>query len=86
VEVRPVVLDPPTYTCPDDHADLTALVAGALGGDGLPVARFAHPELQLMPRHRATLAPQPFEVIVTCPGPPGNPRPHQLTCAGTYQP
>ncbi len=34
-------LDPATYRCPADQADLTALVAAALAGDGLAVARIA---------------------------------------------
>ena len=80
-----MVLDPPAYACPDDHADLTGLVLGALGGDGLPVARFARASFRLVPHRRAGSAAQPFEVIVTCPGPDANPRPHQLTCSGTYQ-
>jgi hypothetical protein len=39
--VRAVVLNPPSYSCPDDHSDLTGLVTEALSGDGLAVARFA---------------------------------------------
>jgi hypothetical protein len=39
--VRAVVLNPPSYSCPDDHSDLTGLVTQALSGDGLAVARFA---------------------------------------------
>ena len=77
----PVELDPATYTCPDDHSDLSALVLRALGGAGLEVARFS-----LLPRFGARPRPQPFEVIVTCPGPAGHPAPHQLTCSGTFRP
>ena len=43
-----MVLDPPGYACPDDHADLTGLVLEALGGDGLPVARFARASFRLV--------------------------------------
>jgi hypothetical protein len=39
VEVPPVELDPATYTCSEDHSDLSALVLQALGGAGLEVAR-----------------------------------------------
>ena len=35
----PVDLVPATYTCPDDHSDLSPLVLQALGGPGLAVAR-----------------------------------------------
>ena len=73
-------LDPATYTCPDDHSDLTALVLQSLGGAGLEVAR-----AWLLPRFRSRPRPEPFEVIVTCPGPAGHPAPHQLTCSGTYR-
>jgi len=75
-----VELDPATYTCPDDHSDLTALVLQSLGGAGLEVAR-----AWLLPRFRSRPRPQPFEVIVNCPGPAGHPAPHQLTCSGTYR-
>ncbi len=83
--MRAVLLDPSSYSCPDDHSDLTGLVSAALSGDGLAVARFARASFRL-PRRHAPVPPQPFEVIVTCPGPAGRPRPHQLTCTGTYQP
>jgi hypothetical protein len=83
--VRAVVLNPPSYSCPDDHSDLTGLVTEALSGDGLTVARFARPALRWPARPHAPGVPQPFEVIVTCPGPADHPRPHQLTCTGTYQ-
>jgi hypothetical protein len=81
VEVSAVELDPATYTCPDDHSDLSALVLQALGGAGLEVAR-----LSRLPRFGARPRPQPFEVIVTCPGPAGHPAPHELTCSGTFRP
>ena len=81
VEVPPVELDPATYTCPEDHSDLSALVLQALGGAGLEVARAWRP-----PGFRSRPKPEPFEVIVTCPGPAGHPAPHQLTCTGTYRP
>ena len=84
--MRAVVLNPPSYSCPDDHSDLTGLVTQALSGDGLAVARFARPAFGWPARHHTQTPPQPFEVIVTCPGPVGQPRPHQLTCTGTYQP
>jgi hypothetical protein len=64
VEVPPVELDPATYTCPEDHSDLSALVLQALGGAGLEVARAWRP-----PGFRSRPKPEPFEVIVTCPGP-----------------
>lgn len=73
-------LDPAIYTCPQDHSDLSPLVLQALGGTGLQVARAWLPPFRSRPR------PQPFEVIVTCPGAAGQPAPHQLTCAGTYRP
>jgi hypothetical protein len=79
---RPQVeLDPATYTCPADHSDLSGLVLQALGDAGLAVAR-----AWLLPGLRSRPRPQPFEVIVTCPGPAGHPAPHQLTCSGTYRP
>ncbi len=74
-------LDPATYTCPEDHSDLSALVLQALGGAGLEVARAWRP-----PGFRSRPEPEPFEVIVTCPGPADHPAPHQLTCTGTYRP
>ena len=83
--MRAVVLNPPSYSCPDDHSDLTGLVTEALGGDGLAVAAFARPAFRWPARRHAPAPPQPFEVIVTCPGPADHPRPHQLTCTGTYQ-
>ena len=73
-------LVPATYTCPAHHSDLSPLVIQALGGPGLVVARAWRPAwFGSRPR------PQPFEVIVTCPGPASHPAPHQLTCSGTYR-
>ena len=83
--MRAVVLNPPSYSCPDDHSDLTGLVTQELSGDGLAVARFARAAFRLPVRRRSPLPAQPFEVIVTCPA-ADHPRPHQLTCTGTYQP
>ncbi|MGH7732897.1 MAG: hypothetical protein ACREOE_04125 [Gemmatimonadales bacterium] len=74
-------LDPVTYICPDDHSDLSPLVLQALGRAGLEVAR-----TRLLPLFPSRPRPQPFEVIVTCPGPADHPSPHQLTCSGTYRP
>jgi hypothetical protein len=77
-----VELEPATYTCPQDHSDLSPLVLQALDGTGLETAR----AWLLPPPFRSRPRPQPFKVIVTCPGPAGHPAPHQLSCAGTYRP
>jgi hypothetical protein len=60
----------PPNTCPEDHSDLSALVLQALGGAGLEVARAWRP-----PGFRSRPKPEPFEVIVTCPGPADHPAP-----------
>jgi len=71
-----VELDPATCTCPGDHSDLSALVLQALGGAGLEVARAWRP-----PGFRSRPKTEPFEVIVTCPGPADHPAPHQAARA-----
>lgn len=77
-----MTLDPPSYSCPEHHTDLTLLVTEALADDGPPVAYD-------MPRRASNVlfrqrpkGPRPFAVIVNCPGANGS-GVHQLTCTGT---
>jgi hypothetical protein len=73
-------LDPAEYSCPDHHIDLTGQVTDALDeeDDRPPVA------YPIWPLKGKPAGPRPFEVLVTCPGAPGRPQPHQLACTGTW--
>ena len=58
-------LDPTDHTCPDHHIHLSGQVRDALeDGDGTQLAY----RRGLLPGTNA--GPRPFEVIITCPGPP----------------
>jgi hypothetical protein len=71
-------INPAQYQCPQHHTDLTDLVQEQLDADVPPVAYKRGPLLGRKPP-----PPQPFEVIVTC---PGAETPHDQTCIGTYTP
>jgi hypothetical protein len=73
-----MTLDPAIYTCPEHHADLTALVEEALEDDELPVA---YKRLPMSGRSVGNV--REFEVIVTCPGTAAS-GPHELVCTGTW--
>jgi hypothetical protein len=68
-----MILNPSHYECPDDHADITALVEQVLEELGPPVA------------YRRPPGPKPFQVIVTCPGASGAGS-HSVTVTGTQTP
>jgi hypothetical protein len=72
-----MALDPESYTCPDDHTDLTALVEEALEDEGADIAYGRIPRLG-----RAPARPRPFAVTVSCPGTAGSGS-HDLVCTGT---
>ena len=74
--MNPMGLDPESYTCPDHHTDLTALVEEALEDEGADVAYKRTLRLGRPAR------PRPFQVTVTCPATAGS-EPHPLVCAGT---
>jgi hypothetical protein len=71
-----VTLNPERYECPVHQIDLTDLVEEALEDHGIDMA-YGRPPLARKPR-----GPQPFQVIVTCPGTSGT-GPHSLTCNGS---
>jgi hypothetical protein len=71
-----MALDPESYTCPDHHTDLTALVEEALEDEAGDIAYGRGLLGRAAPRRG------PFEVTVTCPGAVGG-GPHDLVCAGT---
>jgi hypothetical protein len=71
-----MALDPESYTCPDHHTDLTALVEEALEDEAGEIAYGRRLLGRAAPR------PRPFEVTVTCPGAAVG-GPHDLVCAGT---
>ncbi len=73
-----MTLDPDRYECPDHQIDVTAQVTEKLDPDRPDVA-FRRPLPGRRPR-----GPEPFQVIVTCPG--GGAEPHLLTCSGTRTP
>ena len=74
-----MTLDPDRYECPDHQIDVTAQVTEKLNPDRPDVA-FRRPLLG-----RRAQGPEPFRVIVTCPGGDGA-EPHLLTCSGTRAP
>jgi hypothetical protein len=74
-----MTLDPDRYECPDHQIDVTDLVKEKLNPDRPDVA-FRRPLLG-----RRAKGPEPFEVIVACPG-AGGAEPHLLTCTGTQTP
>jgi hypothetical protein len=71
-----MTLNPAQYKCLEHGTDLTELVEEALEDQGMDVA-YGRPLLG-----RKAAGPQPFQVIVTCPG-AGGTGAHSLTCAGT---
>lgn len=71
-----MTLNPERYECAVHQIDLTNLVEEALEDQGIDVA-YGRPPLARKPR-----GPQPFQVIVTCPGASGTGA-HSLTCTGT---
>ena len=71
-------LEPATYMCPEHQADLTGQVREALDDDAS--IKYAYSR-RFLPGTAA--GPNPFEVIVTCPG-AADSEPHRLTCTGTY--
>ncbi len=71
-----MTLNPERYECAEHHIDLTDLVHEALEDLGIEVA-YGRPALGRKPR-----GPEPFQVIITCPGASGTGA-HSLTCNGT---
>ena len=72
-----MTLNPERYECATHQIDLTDLVEEALEDQGIDVA-YGRPPLARKPR-----GPQPFQVIVTCPGASAT-EAHSLTCTGTH--
>lgn len=75
-----MILDPDRYECPEHHADLTGLVEEAL--EGQRTVAYGRP----LRGRQVQQGPDPFKVIVTCPGAGDKPAPHSLTCTGTQTP
>jgi hypothetical protein len=72
-----MIFDPSQYECPEHHTDLTSLVAEAFQIGRPPVAYF----MTLLRRQQPL--PEPFEVIVACPGANGSGT-HSVTCSGKF--
>jgi len=95
-----MILQPPTYICPDHHTDLTSQVKTSLlvndlhvgyaygaRAEGLIASLLTYVKEALSShrdgREHKGEEPQPFEVVITCPGSDGAQQ-HKLTCIGTW--